>query len=119
MKNGQKNTAGKTGPERNALGQVFGGNPGNRGGSGRPPSKIRAAMRESLDARIVIAEAIADDGDASPADRLRALDLLAKYGLGTTTTSTDVDGNDAIKAGRLTPEQRKQTIARLLTETRN
>ena len=41
-----------------------------------------------------IAQEIADDEKASHADRLRALDFLAKYGLGTTVTETDTDGND-------------------------
>jgi hypothetical protein len=31
---------------------------------------------------------------ASPADRIRAIELLAKYGLGTTITPTDTQGED-------------------------
>lgn len=82
-----KNTARKTarrGPQRDpATGRVSGGNPGNKGGTGRPPSEIRAAMRRSLDQRLVIAEQIADDTTADHGERLKALDFLAKYGMGT------------------------------------
>lgn len=81
------------------------GNPGNAGGTGRPPSAIREALRGSFDRRIAILEQIAD-GDAvvkvkdafgketgttvsaSPADRLKAIDTLARYGLGTTKELT-------------------------------
>lgn len=34
------------------------------------------------------------------AERLKAVDLLGKYGLGTTTTETDTEGNDAIRVIR-------------------
>lgn len=77
-----------------------GGVPGHRGGPGRPPSMLRELLRGSFAERLAVLEAIADgqpivrvrlpDGSesetvvsASPADRLRALDLMAKYGLGT------------------------------------
>jgi hypothetical protein len=92
-----------------------GGNPGNKGGPGRPPSAIRAALRQSFEERVKVLESIADgevvfklrsDGEKpsaadltkvipSVADRLKAMDLLAKYGLGTTSTQTDTEGNDA------------------------
>lgn len=51
-------------------------------------------MCGSLDKRVPIAEAIADNPKSAPSDRLRALEFLAKYGLGTTNTETDTDGND-------------------------
>ena len=60
--------------------------PGNTPGTGRPPSAIRAAMRLSLDQRLKVAEAIADDEKANPSERLKALELLARYGLGTNDT---------------------------------
>ena len=66
----------------------------NKGGPGRPPSEIRSKLRGSFADRIKVAEQIADNPKSSPADRLRALDLLAKYGLGTTITETDTEGND-------------------------
>lgn len=56
------------------------GNPGNKGGTGRPKSEVRARCVGAFDARISVAEEILDDPDSTPADRLRALDLLGKYG---------------------------------------
>ena len=60
----------------------------NRGGVGRPPSAIRERLRGSFDQRIEVLEEIADDPMQTPADRTRAIDLLAKYGLGTTKEIT-------------------------------
>ena len=57
-----------------------GGYQGNRGG--RPPSEFRRRMRGSLEERLHVAEEIADDPDGRPADRIRALEFFAKYGLG-------------------------------------
>lgn len=57
-----------------------GGTPGNRGGG--VPSVLRARLRGSLKKRVRIAEQIADDPESLPVDRLRALDFLARYGLG-------------------------------------
>ena len=42
-----------------------------------------------------ILESIADDEEAPPSERMKAIDILAKYGLGTTNTETDTEGNDA------------------------
>ena len=55
---------------------------GNRGGPGRPPSEVRERMRGALADRVHIAEEIADNATLNPADRLRALEFLARYGLG-------------------------------------
>jgi hypothetical protein len=55
----------------------------NKGGTGRPPSEIRAMLRGSFSERVKILEQIADSADASAADRIKAVDMLAKYGLGT------------------------------------
>jgi len=52
--------------------------------AGRPPSAVRAILREAFVARVPLAEAIADDPALAPTERLRALDLLGRYGLGTT-----------------------------------
>ena len=59
-----------------------GGHPKPTPGPGRPPSELRARMRGSLAERLHVAEEIADDPDARPADRLAALAFLARYGLG-------------------------------------
>ena len=52
-------------------------------GIGRPPSAIRERLRGSFDERVAVLEDIADSNWESTADRIRAIDLLAKYGLGT------------------------------------
>jgi hypothetical protein len=67
----------------------------NKGGSGRPPSAIRERLRGSFEDRVRVLEEIADDTDAPMSDRMKAIDILAKYGLGTTSTETDTEGNDA------------------------
>lgn len=60
-----------------------GGVPGHRGGPGRPPSALRERLRGSFEQRIAVLEDIADDDQADPQDRIRAIDTLAKYGVGT------------------------------------
>ena len=70
-------------PRPNGRGALLpGGMPGNAGGPGRPPSELRERLRGSFADRLAILEEIADDADTSPSDRIRAIDLLAKYGLG-------------------------------------
>lgn len=61
-----------------------GGVPGNPGGS-KPPSALRARLRGSLNDRVKVLEEIADDAAATASDRIRAVDVLAKYGLGAAT----------------------------------
>ena len=66
-------------------GMIWRGAPANPvAGTGRPPSAIREQLRGSFVERIGTLEKIADSGDFEPSDRIRAIDLLAKYGLGTT-----------------------------------
>jgi len=59
-----------------------GGVIGNKGGTGRPKSEVRAACADSFDARIPKLQEIADnkEGKYSASDVLKALDLLGKYG---------------------------------------
>jgi hypothetical protein len=91
-----------------------GGNPKRNGG--RPPSVIREKLRGSFDKRVKVLEQIADGKlAASVADRLKAIDLLAKYGLGTTVTETDTEGNDAPRPGVLTPDERRAALIRELS----
>ena len=77
-------------PGRNG-GTLRRGNPGNRG---TPPSAIRETMRRDLKARVPLIRRIADnvDGRYTVADQLKALDLLAKYGLGAPTEVSGPDG---------------------------
>jgi hypothetical protein len=73
------NSVGKTVPGRNG-GRLKVGNPGNKGGTGRPPAVIRQRCAETFDRFLVKAEAILKSKTASHGDKLKALDLLGKYG---------------------------------------
>ncbi len=73
-----------------------GGVPGHRGGSGRPPSAIRERCRGGFDRRIKVLEEIADDPTIPTRDRIRAIDLLGKYGLGTHPENGQEEGKDVI-----------------------
>jgi len=61
---------------------LSGGKPGNTGGSGRPRSALRARLRGSFEERVAVLEGIADDPTAHANDRIRAVDVIARYGLG-------------------------------------
>jgi hypothetical protein len=58
-----------------------GGNNGNRGGTGAVPSEIRERLRGSFAERIRVLEDIADHG-RNDTDRIRAIELMGRYGLG-------------------------------------
>lgn len=62
---------------------LSGGVLGHRGGPGRPPSALREVMRLSLEERLPILEKLADDPTVAPRDRLKAIEILARYGIGT------------------------------------
>lgn len=73
-----------TQPGRNGGRLLAGGKPGNKGGSGRPPSDWKAKMAEALDraeAENVVKTIIADP-KAKPADRLKAIEFAASYAEG-------------------------------------
>lgn len=88
-------------------------------GPGRPPSEIRKRLRGSFDERVRILEELADKDDISPADRMKAIDLMAKYGLGTTKELTVEHVRDRLKQTldiiqrTLPPEQANALIAEL------
>ncbi len=86
---------------------------GKKGRSGRPPSKVREACRQAFSARIPTLKRIADDPQIGPAERIKAIDLLGKYGLGTTTTVTDTEGRD-LPVGRLAPDEVRAEVRRIL-----
>lgn len=71
---------------------LSGGIHGHEGTGGRPASEIRKRLRGSFAARIAILEEIADGGSDdvkyTAPDRMKAIDILAKYGLGTTKELT-------------------------------
>lgn len=58
-----------------------GGMPGNRGG-GRPPSAVRRLARLEFEKRIPTLAELADSKTERTRDRIRAIDVLGKYGLG-------------------------------------
>ena len=82
-----------------------GGTPGHKGGGGRPRTELRNRMCGSLAQRLSIAEQIADNKKSNPSDRMRALEFMAKYGLGLTMTETDAEGNDVIVRVRREPRR--------------
>ena len=74
-----------------------GGTPGNRGGAGAPPSELRARLRGSAAERIAIAEEIVDNPEETTGDRLRALDLLLRYGFHGLALSEEQDGDRELR----------------------
>lgn len=59
-----------------------GGTPGNRGGPGRPPAKLRAQLRRIAATRIPVLASISHRrSTAKDADKIRAIDVILKYGL--------------------------------------
>ncbi len=127
---------------------LSGGKRGGTPGTGRPPSALRERLRGSFEDRIQILEEIADGEitlrltqkcehcgkePSQPAptveevlkivppitDRLRALDLMAKYGLGTTKELTiehvreRLSGTIAVIQRSLPPEQANRILEQL------
>lgn len=62
--------------------------------AGRPPDEVRKACRLAFESRIPILMRIADNAKEDASLRIKAIETLAKYGLGTTFTPTDTQGND-------------------------
>lgn len=62
-------------------GKIWQGTPANVvPGPGRPPSKVKAALRQDFDDRRVLLNQIADgDVPAKVSDRIRALEVMAKF----------------------------------------
>lgn len=67
---------------KHGKGKLMSGNPYAQGGT---PSELRKRLRGSMRDRINVLEEIADDPQSKPSDRLKAIDLIAKYGLGKLT----------------------------------
>ena len=85
-------------PQKHGGALLAGGRPGNRGGSGRPSNALRERLRGSLDERVAVLEEIADNPDASDRDRIKAVDILGKYGLGTVREITVEDVRGRLRA---------------------
>lgn len=86
---GEKFGALEPGPRGGMLhrGRPKGGKPG----PGRPPSAVRAASRAGYDAAIPILQRLLRSKETRPADRIRAAEVLARYG---GLTSLTADGDD-------------------------
>jgi Rod binding domain-containing protein len=69
-----------------ATGQLQGGIPGHEGAFGRVPAELREHLRGSAAERVKVLEQIADDPNTTPRDRMQAIDLLFRYGLGPVTS---------------------------------
>ena len=84
------------------------GNPGN---SGRPRKEARdMLLREFLEQVPQLKKKIGKKGKIT---RKEFAELCAKYGLGTTNTETNSEGDDA--PGRLTPDERRALLLRELS----
>lgn len=70
---------------------LAGGKRGNKGGPGRPPDVIRAKLRKQFYRNLAKLQSFAEDTD--PAVAMKALEMQAKYGLGTPTAAVDGQGN--------------------------
>ena len=85
-------------PQKHGGALLAGGQPGNRGGLGKPPSALRERLRGSLEQRIEVLEEIADNPDALDRDRIKAVDILGKYGLGTLRELSVEDVRERLRA---------------------
>ena len=59
------------------------GVPSHPGAGGRPPSAPRDRLRGTVEERVEILEEILDDPETSSADKMRCIDMLLKYSIGT------------------------------------
>lgn len=67
------------------------GNPGNKGGTGRPPSQIRSTARDNFDTLLPRIMKIAEAGDTRAQDVIKAAELMGKYGLGSAGKQMDLE----------------------------
>jgi hypothetical protein len=67
----------------------------NKGGTGRPPTAIREAFAVALDERLQVLQAIADNPEVAPGDRIRAVDVIGKYS-GVVTSVPELEGGGAL-----------------------
>ena len=74
--------------------------------AGRPPDVVRRACREAFADRVPMLADLADNG--TPEVRLRALDMLGRYGLGTSFT---FDGSDVATGVIVLPELQMRDVA--------
>jgi hypothetical protein len=87
-----------------------GGNPKRNGG--RPRNEVRAMLVNEFVAQL---PQLKREVKAGKLDRIRFAEMCAKYGLGTTITETDTEGNDVTRPGQLTPDEQRAAILRVLS----
>ena len=82
---------------RNGGKLLTGGLPGHKGAGGRPSSELRARSRVAFSLGLDFAERLLQgDVEGSTADKLRALDITGKYGLGEATVLLPEEVVDAL-----------------------
>jgi hypothetical protein len=86
---------------------------GTNPGAGRPRSEVRAMLVKEFVAQL---PQLKRDVKAGKLDRLKFAEMCAKYGLGTTVTETDTEGNDAPRPGILSPDERRAALIRELSQ---
>lgn len=67
-------------PQKHGGALLAGGQKGQTPGPGRPPESIRVDMRQKLD---VLLPDVLEDYKSGKLDKMRVVEFLAKYGLGT------------------------------------
>jgi hypothetical protein len=85
---------------------------GKKGRSGRPRNEVRDLLVKEFAAQI---PQLKRDVKSGKLDRIRFAEMCAKYGLGTTITETDTEGNDVTRPGQLTPDEQRAAILRVLS----
>lgn len=103
-----KNSAGKSGPQRDEKGRLTGGNPGNAGG-GRPPNEFRASMRELVQDKKCqrAVKKILSNPDHPQFTALWG--KVTAYGHGQPTQTVEHQG-----LGILTPDERRRRVEAIL-----
>ena len=86
---------------------LAGGIPGHRGAGGRPPSALREVMRLSLEKRIPVLEQLADNAEVAPRDRIKALEVLARFGVG---SASEVETTHRFDTPPMTPDAARQAL---------
>lgn len=81
--------------------------------AGRPPDAVRAACRVAFDERVPMLAELADNG--TPEIRLRALDMLGRYGLGTSFT---LEATSAPSGVVVLPELEMRRVQARMQESR-
>jgi hypothetical protein len=109
-------TDGKTGAKTGNGRFVKGVDPrrghGVKGRSGRPRKAVRDMLIAEFEAQIPLLKREVTQGKL---ERVKFAELCAKYGMGTTITETDTEGDDVPRPGILAPDERRAALIRELS----